>query len=110
MCAVTLRLTLGAGNGAQSTVCLFSLHAALSLIPSNHINWAWRCKPAIRALRKWRQEDFQFKVTLEYFELEASLRYMGACFKTKNKDKTNKKPNKHIRNTKMTTSNHFSVN
>lgn len=84
-------LTLGAGNVAWSVVCLLSLHAALSLIPGHHINWVWWYKPVILALRKWRQEDFQFKVILQYFEFEASLRYLGACLKKQNKQTGKKK-------------------
>lgn len=76
-----LCLTLGAGNVARSVVYLLSLHVALS-----HINWVWW------SLRKWRQEDFQFKVILEYLEFKANLRYLGACLKNKtNKQKAKKK-------------------
>lgn len=59
-----VNLSPGAGDVAQATVGLDSSPAALSLIPSVHINWAWWCRPVMLALRKRRQEDFQAKAIL----------------------------------------------
>lgn len=50
---------------AQLEHCLPGLHEAPCLIP-NSINKIWCRVPVIPTLRKWRQENQEFKVVLGY--------------------------------------------
>lgn len=53
------------GNVARLVRCLLNLNGVF--LP--HINWVWWPTPVIPAQRKWRQDDQEFKVTLNYITL-----------------------------------------